>query len=141
MRSEGLVAVLLLVITVSVVSPARAHSEAGIRGQLVAQADQSALAEGTVTLKSIVGAITMETQVDRRGRFTFSNVPPGEYFLSGSSKGFANGVVRLTVAPREGRDVMLALGAGPDPAFCRPPEGQEIAPHGGLRRERTRRQG
>ncbi len=100
--------VVWIVLAVGLV-PANAQSEAAIRGQLVAQADGSALAHGTVTLKSITTGTSAQTAIDASGRFTFSNVSPGEYVLTGSSNGFANRDVRLLVAPRELRTVTIPL--------------------------------
>jgi hypothetical protein len=95
------------------VAPARAQSEAAVRGQIVAAADGSALAQGRVTLKSISTDASTETTVDSAGRFTFQNVSPGEYVLSGSSEGFANRDVRVVLEPREIRAVTLALEVRP----------------------------
>jgi hypothetical protein len=95
------------------VAPARAQSEAAIRGQIVAAADGSALAQGWVTLKSISTDASTETTVDSAGRFTFQNVSPGEYVVSGSSEGFANRDVRVVLEPREIRAVTLALEVRP----------------------------
>ena len=61
------------------VAPARAQSEAAVRGQIVAAADGSPLTQGRVTLKSITTDASTETGVDSAGRFTFQNVSPGEY--------------------------------------------------------------
>ena len=91
------------------VAPARAQSEAVVRGEIVAAADGSALVQGRVTLKSISTEASTETTVDSAGRFTFQNVSPGEYVVSGSSEGFANREVRLVLKPREFRAVTLAL--------------------------------
>jgi outer membrane receptor for ferrienterochelin and colicins len=95
------------------VAPARAQSEAAVRGQIVAAADGSALAQGRVTLKSISTDASNETTVDSAGRFAFQNVSPGEYIVSGSSDGFANQDVRVVLEPREVRAVTLALEVSP----------------------------
>ncbi len=91
------------------IAPAHAQSEAIIRGQLVAQADGSALVRGTVTLKSIATGISIPASVDASGRFAFSNISPGEYVLIGSSEGFSNRDVRLILEPRERRTVTIPL--------------------------------
>jgi hypothetical protein len=106
-----LAGILVIIFGVSPV-PARAQSEAVIRGQLVAQADGSPLADGSVTLKSTATATSTRTTVDAAGRFTFSNVSPGEYVLTGSSDGFSNQNVRLVLEPRELRAVTIALTVG-----------------------------
>ena len=89
--------------------PAHAQSEAAVRGQLIAQADGSALAQGVMTLKSTSNGASLQTSVDAAGRFTFSNVNPGEYILTGSSPGFANRDFLLIVEPREVRNVTIPL--------------------------------
>jgi outer membrane receptor protein involved in Fe transport len=100
----------LVCITLGVaVAPAEAQSEAVIRGQLVAQGDNSALVQGTVTLKSATSDTSAQTTLDGAGRFTFSNVHPGAYVLTASSNGFADREVRLVLAPREVRTVTIAL--------------------------------
>jgi hypothetical protein len=94
------------------VVPARAQSEAVIRGQVVAQADGSPVAQGTVTLKSTASGASTQTTVDTSGRFRFLNVSPGEYVLTGSSEGFSNRDVRLVLEPRELRTVTIPLPVG-----------------------------
>jgi len=89
--------------------PANAQSEAAIRGRVVAQADGSALAEGTVTLKLLTTGMSAQAAVDANGRFTFSSISPGEYVLTASSNGFANRDVRLVLEPRELRTVTISL--------------------------------
>lgn len=101
------VAVVSLVLVYVV--PARAQSEAFVRGQLVAAADGSALAQGTVALKSIATGASTQTTVDSAGRFTFQDLSPGEWVVSGSSNGFAARELRVVLEPREIRAVTLAL--------------------------------
>jgi len=91
------------------VGPASAQSEAVIRGQLVAQADGSALTRGVVTLTSLATKASVQTDVDGDGRFTFPRVAPGAYMLTGSSPAFADRQARLDVEPREVRTVTVAL--------------------------------
>jgi TonB-dependent receptor-like protein/carboxypeptidase family protein len=91
------------------VTLAHAQSEAVVHGQIVAAADGSALAQGRVVLKSISTEASTETTVDPAGRFTFQDVSPGEYVVSGSSEGFANREVRIVLKSREIRAVTLAL--------------------------------
>ena len=111
MRGKVLIVqqMLLMSILVLNVAPALAQSEAVVRGQMVAAADGSPLARGQVTLKSIATDASTETTVDSAGRFTFQNISPGEYVVSGSSEGFANRDVRVVLEPREIRAVTLAL--------------------------------
>jgi outer membrane receptor protein involved in Fe transport len=103
--------VLMSILMLSV-ARARAQSEAVVRGQMVAAADGSVLAQGTVSLKSITTDASTETTVDSAGRFTFQNVSPGVYVVSGSSNGFATRELRVILEPREVRTITLALDLG-----------------------------
>jgi hypothetical protein len=91
------------------VAPARAQSEGAVRGQLLAEADGSALPQCSVVMKSIATGIGTRATSDAAGRFTFSNVVPGEYVLTGACGGFLDRDVRLLLEPREVRTVTLAL--------------------------------
>src|SRR4029453_11042475 len=95
-------------------TPVWAQSEATIRGQLIADADGSALSQGSVTLTSKSTGTTTETTVDSMGSFTFPSVGPGEYLLDATADGFAHRNVRLVLQPREVRtiDVGLAVREG-----------------------------
>src|SRR5262249_47940643 len=65
-------------------TPVFAQSEATIRGQLVAQADGVPVGQGTVILRSMTTNASAQTSVDAAGRFTFSNLSPGEYVVTAS---------------------------------------------------------
>lgn len=93
--------------------PARAQSEAVVRGQLVAAANGSPLAYGTITLVSRTTQTSMETSADADGRFAFANVAPGEYILRGSAEGFSTRELRIGAEPREIRAVTLTLELAP----------------------------
>jgi hypothetical protein len=90
-------------------TPVLAQSEAIIRGQLVADADGSALPQGSVTLKSMSTGTSTQTAVDSMGHFTFPNVTPGEYLLSGTADGFSSRDVHLILDPRDVRTVTVRL--------------------------------
>jgi TonB dependent receptor/Carboxypeptidase regulatory-like domain len=90
-------------------TPASAQSDALVRGQLVAEADGSALTQGTISLHSPATNQSIQTEVDANGRFVFPRVAPGVYELVGSSQGFADRHLSLTVAPREVRSVTVPL--------------------------------
>jgi TonB dependent receptor-like, beta-barrel/Carboxypeptidase regulatory-like domain len=89
--------------------PVWAQSDAVIRGQLVADVDGSGLPQGSVTLNSISTGASTETKVDPMGYFTFSNISPGEYLVTGAADGFSNREVRVFVEPRDVRTVTLRL--------------------------------
>jgi outer membrane receptor protein involved in Fe transport len=90
------------------VAPARAQSEAVIRGQVVAAADGSALAQAAVALRGVSGNST-RTVTDQAGRFSFSDVRPGEYVLSVTVEGFDSRQLRFVLEPRELKAVTLSL--------------------------------
>jgi outer membrane receptor for ferrienterochelin and colicins len=89
--------------------PVWAQSEAVIRGQLVADADGSGLPQGSITLSSISTGVSTDTKVDPMGYFTFSNLSPGEYLVTGAADGFSNREMRVFVEPRDVRTVTLRL--------------------------------
>jgi len=98
---------------VSAPVPARAQSEAVVRGQLVAAADGSPIAQGSIALVSRATHASTQTSADADGRFAFANVAPGEYIVRGSSQGFSTKEVRIVTEPREIRAVTLALELSP----------------------------
>jgi Carboxypeptidase regulatory-like domain len=99
----------LISLLVVAVAPARAQSEATVRGQIVAGADGSVLARGSATLKSVETGVLTQTAIDPTGHFVFQNVRPGDYVLSGSAEGFSNREIRVVLEPREIKTVTLAL--------------------------------
>src|SRR6185369_2739340 len=115
MRWKGYAVSLAAMWSLLVVAPdaARAQSEAVVRGQLVAAADGSPLAQGTIALVSRATQASIETTADADGRFAFANVAPGEYLVRGSSQGFSTKDVRIVAEPREIRAVTLALELSP----------------------------
>src|SRR5262245_19379433 len=90
-------------------SPVWAQSGAVVRGQLVADADGLALQQGSVALTSMSTGASKETAIDSMGYFAFSNVDPGDYLLTAKADGFADRDMRLIVAPREIRSVVVRL--------------------------------
>jgi len=108
-RSVGCEACLVALVLGASVVPARAQSEAVVRGEVVAAADESALAGAVVTLAPVGGGETQQAEVDADGRFVLRQVVPGEYMLSGSADGFASREMRVTLEPREVRTVTLSL--------------------------------
>lgn len=108
MRGKALV-IHILIACVGSVTPLWAQSEAVIRGQLIADADGSVLPQGTVKLTAIANGTSTAAMADSIGGFTFPNVSPGEYRLTGSAEGFSNRDLRLVLEPREVRAVTLRL--------------------------------
>ena len=108
MGSKAFVGLILVSFFFSV-APARAQSEAAIRGELVADADGSSLVQGMVTLKSVATGESRRAAVDPAGRFGFTNVGPGEYVLTGEADGFTSRDVRVLLEPREIRTMTVRL--------------------------------
>ena len=111
MRAKALV-IQIVIACVASVTPLWAQSEAVIRGHLIADADGSVLPQGTATLTSIATGTATAAMADSSGGFTFPNLSPGEYRLTGSADGFANRNLRLVLEPREVRAVTLRLAVG-----------------------------
>ena len=87
-----------------------AQVESAVRGQVVAAADGSVLAEAAVTLTSVAaGGESVQTRTEASGRFTFPNVRPGEYILSVSSVLIAVWIVIGGVASASVPEVMRQL--------------------------------
>ena len=91
---------------------ASAQAESAVRGQVVAAADGSALAEAAVTLKPVATDESVLIRTDASGRFTFPSVSAGEYILSAASEGFRNRELRFMLAPREVQTVTMSLEVG-----------------------------
>ena len=92
--------------------PLSAQSEAVLRGQLVADADGTAIPRGSVTLKSIATGTSVDTRPDQAGAFTFPNLTPGEYLVTASAEGFTSRDVRMLLRPREARILTMRLAVG-----------------------------
>ena len=105
-RHVILVAGFMLILNVAA---APAQSEATIRGQVIAAADGSSLPNAGITLTAVSKGDSTRTTADAAGRFTFQQLTPGEYVVSGTADGFAPREVRVAVDPREVRMVTLAL--------------------------------
>jgi hypothetical protein len=123
---KALIAVVACVVGFGV-APARAQSEAVIRARLVAEADGSVITQGAVVLRSVVTDVPIQGRVDPGGWWTFRNVSPGEYILTGVSDGFSSRNLRLVVEPREVRTVGLPLSvAGVDVSVTVSAEGAPL---------------
>jgi hypothetical protein len=109
-----------------------AQTDAVIRGQAEAAADRSGLAAATATLTSPSAGGTWQVTTDSSGGFVFSQVPPGEYVLSVVLDGFAERSLRLTLAPREVRTLIVSLDVAPitvDVRVAAQPEGIVLGTH------------
>src|SRR6185503_6546834 len=93
----------------ALVSPAAAHSDAIVQGQVVAAADRSALPGATVTLQASEGGELKQATTDAAGRFVFAQVAPQQYVVSVTIDGFEPRQVVVTIEPREARALSLAL--------------------------------
>jgi outer membrane receptor protein involved in Fe transport len=88
---------------------ARAQTEATVRGEVVATANESALSDAPVTLTRRADRESLHTSTDAAGRFAFSGIRPGEYVLSVVADGFTPREWQVVIEPREVRSVRLAL--------------------------------
>jgi outer membrane receptor for ferrienterochelin and colicins len=94
------------------VSPAWAQAEGIIRGQVVAAADGSALQAASVTLAHTDRSRSTTAVADTAGRFTFHDVPPGQYLLTVTAPGFSARDARVLIEPREVRSITVSLDVG-----------------------------
>lgn len=107
MRGLGIVATAWLV---ALSGTAWAQGEGAVHGQIVAAADESALPQAAVTLRSVsTGETVQTTTADAAGRFVFTGVRADQYAVSASSEGFRPREVRLILEPREVRALTLSL--------------------------------
>jgi outer membrane receptor protein involved in Fe transport len=104
-------ALLLLGVLVLDVAPAWAQAEGIVRGEVVAAADGSVLADARVTLTPASGE-ALQTRTDDAGSFVFQRVRPGEYVLSATADGFGTHQTRVLIEPREVRVVAMPLDVG-----------------------------
>jgi hypothetical protein len=91
---------------------AGAQSGALLRGDVVAAADGSPLANADVTLVSSGGA-ARPARTEPTGDFVFADIAAGEYVLRVTASGFAVRELRLTLVPREVRTIAVALDLAP----------------------------
>ena len=99
---------LVLSMTVAA-TPARAQSEATIRGQVTAAADRSLVPGTQLTLRQEGEEQTALQTTNERGEFGFQNLRPGEYTLIVDRDGFVSSSIRFVLKPREVKNVALAL--------------------------------
>jgi hypothetical protein len=104
-------ALLFLGAVVLGVAPAWAQAEGIVRGQVVAAADASTLAQASVRLIAVSGD-SVETTTDDSGSFVFQRVRPGEYMLSATAEGFGTNQTRVLIEPRDVRVVTIPLEVG-----------------------------
>jgi outer membrane receptor protein involved in Fe transport len=95
------------------VRPARAQSEAAVRGRVVAAADAVPIGNLAVTLTPQTTGSPLQARTDADGRFVFGGVRPDEYVLSAAAEGFARRDVRLVLKPRDVQSITVALDVAP----------------------------
>jgi outer membrane receptor protein involved in Fe transport len=102
---------LAIVIVLAVAVPVLAQGESAIHGVVKARAEGSSLAGADVAVlgDDSSAALTLTTAAD--GRFAFPRLVPGDYMLTISRAGFQDQRFRVSLKPREVRnlDVTLAL--------------------------------
>ncbi|MGH9346248.1 MAG: TonB-dependent receptor [Vicinamibacterales bacterium] len=90
-------------------TPALAQGESAIHGTVTAQADGSALPGAVVELQgaALAAPLTMTTMTD--GHFAFPRLMPADYVLTITHASFQGGRYRLSLKPREARNLEVAL--------------------------------
>ena len=92
---------------------ALAQAEGVVRGRVVAGADASVVAGASVLLTRSDESRTMTmTTAGADGRFTLTDVRPGNYLLTVTAGGFRRRELRLAIAPREVRSLTVSLEVG-----------------------------
>jgi outer membrane receptor protein involved in Fe transport len=91
-------------------SPAhvRAQAEASIQGIVVAQ-DGSVLPDSSVRLEGISVPASLSATAGPDGRFAFQRLVPGDYTLIATREDFAEERLRLSLKPREARNITVGL--------------------------------
>ena len=79
------------------VESASAQTDASIRGDVIASADQSALPGVTLTLAALPSGERVSTTSDADGRFSFQSLRPGQYVLSSWLDSFAPSRIEFPV--------------------------------------------
>lgn len=90
-------------------TPALAQGESAIHGTVTAQVDGSTLPGAVVELQGAVlpAPLTMTTMTD--GHFAFPRLVPADYLLTITHASFQEGRYRLSLKPREARNLEVAL--------------------------------
>jgi outer membrane receptor protein involved in Fe transport len=90
-------------------APVQAQEEIAIRGQVVAEADRSAVSGTQITLREETGQQAAITTTDESGAFSLQHLRPGVYTLTAEHDGFEAGRLQFVLKPREIKVVALAL--------------------------------
>lgn len=94
-------------------APVQAQDETAIRGQVMAEADRSALPGAQITLRDDSGQQAALATTDESGAFSLQHLRPGVYTLTVEHDGFAAGRLQFVLKPREIKVVTLALAIRP----------------------------
>jgi Carboxypeptidase regulatory-like domain/TonB-dependent Receptor Plug Domain/TonB dependent receptor len=92
-------------------NPAHAQFRASVQGTLTDSAG-AVVPDATVTLTSKETGRTQQATTSQEGFYRFSNLPPGQYILSGEKGGFRKSVLDIEVKAEEtqGFDITLTSG-------------------------------
>ncbi|MGH9339920.1 MAG: TonB-dependent receptor [Acidobacteriota bacterium] len=93
----------------ALLTPALAQGKATLRGRIVAEADGSALNEIRLELESQALPQPLQSSSDADGYFQFQGLMPGDYSLAARHPSFATRDIRLTLKPREVRNLTIPL--------------------------------
>ncbi|MBI1895160.1 MAG: TonB-dependent receptor [Acidobacteria bacterium] len=89
--------------------PLAAQAEGAIQGEIAAEANGSALPGATLVLEGSSLPEPLQATTGPDGRFRFARLGPGEYRLRITHEGFQPRQDKLSLRPREIRDVALEL--------------------------------
>jgi outer membrane receptor protein involved in Fe transport len=105
---------IILLIALCAVSPlAMAQSDGSVQGTIVAEADRSAIPDVRVVLAGDTLRQPAEARSDSDGNFAFSRLLPGDYRLTATRANFKTEEYRLTLRPREARNLTIQLAVQP----------------------------
>jgi outer membrane receptor protein involved in Fe transport len=94
-------------------APVQAQEEIAVQGQVVAEADRSAVSGTRITLREDIGQQAAITTTDDSGAFRLQHLRPGVYTLTAEHDGFVAGHLQFVLKPREIKVITLALAINP----------------------------
>ncbi len=104
---------LVLIVIFTFACSLNAQSEAGIRGVVVANADNSLLPATAIRLESPLLAVPFQTTTGPDGRFAFLRLIPGDYVVVAARTGFQEERVNVRLGSREIETITLKLSLQP----------------------------
>ena len=111
LRSVRFLEILIIPLLISGILRAQASGAATLSGT-VTNPSGTAVPNAKVSARNLATGQSAEAQTDVAGRYSVSNLTPGEYEVSTSADGFAANTSRVTVAAGAKQTLDLALTAG-----------------------------